>query len=271
MYLYKYRSFNLNHIKALSNNEIWFSRGDFFNDPLDCTTDVPITLIDGKNYFQFAMKNTAVQYHLDQGNISKQNVISILHERLNEMQDIVENSQEADHPLSLLESMMFNVLKRTFVCCFAGSATNHLMWSHYADAHTGFCVRFRKDKLISNENIRRHGPVNYDGEPISIMSQLNRDKQSTHIFDEVVFQKSPEWSYEDEYRLTYNDYATSENDNFRQMVYGNDVIDCIFFGLRTKESDIIFIKRLFEGRNVKFKRIKRERSGFKLFVDPEDI
>ncbi|EAN5946353.1 DUF2971 domain-containing protein, partial [Salmonella enterica] len=45
MYIYKYRRFDENSLNALKNNEIWFSRGVKFNDPFDCSLNVPITLM----------------------------------------------------------------------------------------------------------------------------------------------------------------------------------------------------------------------------------
>ncbi|EAM3842039.1 DUF2971 domain-containing protein, partial [Salmonella enterica] len=41
MYIYKYRRFDENSLNALKNNEIWFSRGVKFNDPFDCSLNVP--------------------------------------------------------------------------------------------------------------------------------------------------------------------------------------------------------------------------------------
>ena len=70
-YLYKYRPFDENSIKALVNRKLWFSTGDKFNDPFDCTLNIPLALISEKEIRALVLKNENIVQNSDKIEINK--------------------------------------------------------------------------------------------------------------------------------------------------------------------------------------------------------
>jgi hypothetical protein len=56
MYIYKHRYFSINHIRALVNNELWFSVGREFNDPFDCRP--PLEIATTNSMIKFIQNKT---------------------------------------------------------------------------------------------------------------------------------------------------------------------------------------------------------------------
>ena len=102
------------------------------------------------------------------------------------------------------------------ILCLTNSYRNKLMWSHYADSHKGVCLTIRVPKelvypicytskrvydnsdlndilVLKNQKIKKNLIVDY--------SQLSKDKQ-------IAFIKDKKWSYEREYRITFNSTDT---------------------------------------------------------------
>lgn len=74
-----------------------------------------------------------------------------------------------------------------------------LMWAHYADYHRGFVIGFNEDNVFFKgyeliPGLQRLSPVEYkDKRPVLSLSTQNTPQ--------IFFRKSPEWSYEREWRL----------------------------------------------------------------------
>ncbi|MBN8605725.1 MAG: DUF2971 domain-containing protein [Caulobacterales bacterium] len=98
-------------------------------------------------------------------------------------------------------------LSRLAVTCFAQSADNFLMWSHYSRAHTGFAVMFNDGVL---EPFRHHagwlcdGPVDYLSEP-PVVEWFKEPPQS--VTQKIIFSKSNQWAYEREFRVVMDQLA----------------------------------------------------------------
>ena len=74
-----------------------------------------------------------------------------------------------------------------------------LMWAHYADYHRGFVIGFDEGNAFFKgaepvSGLQRLSPVEYK-EKRPVLSP------STHNTPHIFFRKSPEWSYESEWRL----------------------------------------------------------------------
>jgi len=88
------------------------------------------------------------------------------------------------------------------VLCLTHNPTNFLMWSHYAHAHTGFCIGF-DDSLTQDlfpKECLMYGDVFYREEPPCINFYTSDGKDlSTALF----MHKGVTWQYEQEYRLIF--------------------------------------------------------------------
>lgn len=118
-----------------------------------------------------------------------------------------------------------------------------LMWSHYAEEHKGFCIKYKfSSRFIKQEENDKfeHSylkKIKYTERPISI--------DTPTIDTNLAFAtKSSEWSYENEVRLI--DY----NPNIESPYYGikldaSSYIEAIYFGYRCDSQTIGTIKALF--------------------------
>lgn len=98
----------------------------------------------------------------------------------------------------IVQKIREDLRKHTGVCCFFKDAPKHpLMWAHYADSHTGFCIEYDVDE------------ANSELEYVNYASQLPAPSISELLFcpDEsflrILTTKSIEWSYEKEVRLVH--------------------------------------------------------------------
>mgnify|MGYP006187613487 CR=1 FL=1 len=149
--------------------------------------------------------------------------------------------EEADRILNkrLEDTLKFQirseVIEREFndkhigVTCFSEVWNSILMWSHYGDNHSGYCVGF-DEKLLRYSQIGKLKRVNYSNE-YPDLNPILKNKNSDEI---KFFLKSTEWSYEKEIRLIslYN-----ESNPKRVINLDNDVIKEVIIGLNTSKKD----------------------------------
>lgn len=139
--MYKYRNWeDPNHKRILTHNEIFFASSRNFNDPLD--TAVPLRFDKGTDQ---QMKQLIRNYFSDtfqqQLNPSSENILAKLVQGLAQNDSNFIESFEAD-----LQEKKFN---QYGIFTMSALSDNILLWSHYADAHKGFCVKFDMNILNS--------------------------------------------------------------------------------------------------------------------------
>lgn len=121
--LYKYRAYSAYSLEMLINRELYFARPDQLNDPYDCRLNIRDSL------------GAAIARA---GQIQNRS----LHERLQRLRGIDHVYDKMDRDLSSLG-----------VFSLSRTPTHVLLWSHYAQNHTGFCVGFRfSDALTTHQS-----------------------------------------------------------------------------------------------------------------------
>ena len=117
--------------------------------------------------------------------------------------------------------------------------TNILMWSHYADAHKGFCIGFsrKNDYFKMAESVRyRRYRSNLNGANIDSTTPAS-------ILKTTALEKAIDWAYEEEERLFLDDVVirskTVGTDLWGQKILLNEfprnAISSIYLGLRADE------------------------------------
>jgi len=136
------------------------------------------------------------------------------------------------------------------ISCFSRTYKNILMWSHYAQKHTGICIGFYVDaNLLLDDTIFAFG-VKYenDFEPLPFNS-LDRNallKAATQYLSlKAIF-----WKYEEEIRLISFDYFKSNKDGFMKFEKYAEIRE-VYFGLKTSENDKVKVKKLFSKHRTK--------------------
>jgi hypothetical protein len=129
------------------------------------------------------------------------------------------------------------------VYCVTTIPTSTLMWSHYAQNHTGICLGFRCCNHVFGSALR----VEYSDTFPLIDVADDGVKASLLPF----LAKSADWSYEEEYRLIAQEEA--EKDGEDTLITRNsilripeDALACIILGCRMAEPEQEAVRRLIQ-------------------------
>lgn len=132
-----------------------------------------------------------------------------------------------------------------------------LMWSHYADEHRGFCIRYRlSDRFIKYASLEDNNFCAL--KPVSYKNDVVIGDKST-INTKLAFEtKAKCWEYEHEVRLI--DYNPKIGDYVSINLDSDSVIEEIIFGCRCSNEvmkTIINVSRkLPYGKNIIFSKMK---------------
>ena len=187
--LYKYCSWDDNYsIQNLRTCSLRFNMPNRFNDPFDIYACFKMNEEERLNAINLFSKDKGIDLKIAM-NMSVDEIV--MNQRMIDRRDI------------------FN--SRYGVTCFSRENNNILMWSHYAKAHTGYCLGFDVDENNSLENFLDQKENNktigkYWSKLIPVQYVQNDERPEFHIsednkIDDVLSQKFQAWSYEKEVRI----------------------------------------------------------------------
>lgn len=241
--LYKYRAYSARALEMLIRQELYFAAPRSLNDPYDCRINVRESL------------SGAIQRAQDSGNQEFRQKLEVLRK--------IENVYERiDADLAGLG-----------VLSLAKSADNVLMWSHYAENHTGFCAGFQlSEKFTTHKNdeqIIGASDVSYaDSNPfIDYFEEIAASGSKTEwedfwqsLFSMGMVVKSQHWQYEQEVRV------------LRKMpgivTFMAAELTEIVFGLAMPQQRRETLRKILSGpewRHVRFREVFRS-NGFMLLL-----
>jgi hypothetical protein len=220
--LYKFTSFdNDGYYKDLLNNFLWLSSRTGLNDPFDSQIPLRYDLCTEE---QLKKKMFDILTRKVQGKIPE-HLIESQYARLRANQDFFSNNLET-------------AIEQTVgIFSMTQHRDNLLLWSHYANGHTGFCLEFDSLKLNScidekfiKLNIKLFlFKVNYDTNfPIINPCEVAMEEMYKMMF----LTKSNDWSYEDEWRIIFLDGSN------KKEPITPECIKNIYFGLRASDDNI---------------------------------
>ncbi|HAY3550825.1 DUF2971 domain-containing protein [Elizabethkingia meningoseptica] len=181
--IYRYRPLSEFLFKELYYQEIYFASYYELNDPLDLSARIDFFskdkneveyllyfIVKSQYYFEVEERKLinnkwielynnhdkksylidSILSRLELLSESKKNIwvsdIIILFEELFSSQNINFNSFSFRRKIDGLTNKF---LKNSYVSCFSETNNNILMWSHYASKHSGICLEFRSDYVLS--------------------------------------------------------------------------------------------------------------------------
>ena len=191
-HLYKYKYIDDNHPEYSSgiftHNELHFCASEDFNDPFDCKFQVSLR---GPKSKRKQFSNGILKKHHPHLN-RKRRRATFSQEDKNLIQPEFENDTR---------DSMFQELKQWGICCLSEVSNDILMWSHYADAHHGFCLEF------STQQGRDQFGVEFTTE-IAIPLRVEYFRKYpivnpivAHAINETLLTKAEQWEYEREWRI----------------------------------------------------------------------
>lgn len=176
--IYRFRGCNKYSIQALQNDEIWGTRADKFNDPMECIPAYNmdtirkhmedeldedkfndyLNMIKDGNYSESIRKlykdeildtftaNVPVEiseeYHkgfCDKMKVFRENIFRFIEEEL-----------ESD--IDGFFASVFNFKYQMYIACFSESVTSPLMWGHYGAGQSGFAIEYEMNKSVKKCN-----------------------------------------------------------------------------------------------------------------------
>ncbi len=173
--------------------------------------------------------------------------------------------------------MRHSLPKMLGVLCVSKHSNHPLMWSHYADAHSGLmleldashaCFNKRRSEVDELGFLR---PVQYaDKRPKLDMSAVN-DERGFEVF---ALTKSSHWAYEDEQRLIWplELCEIAANGKTRLFEVPPSAVHSVTLGCKATqetESELLrLVSRDKERRHIRIQRAKLHETDFALVYEP---
>lgn len=218
--------------------EFYFSSAKNFNDPFDCALD------EEKQYSSSDFNSWIDSFQNGLTKAEKQNLKSMY----------TQNGQAFNDQIKKIKTKAVNAYG---VLALSKTNENILLWSHYAENHTGVAIKLNIAKdpefFAIPKNIvytKQYTPLNY----------LRDSKKS--IID-TLSTKSIDWSYEDEIRVY--------KDNIGVHKINPVAITDVFFGMKTPAQDIEKIKKTCSVNglsHVRFHQAEKKYGEFALRFNP---
>lgn len=239
--VYHFSSYDIALNEILLKQSLKFSNPKTFNDPFDCNERLLKVNIN-KNNIASAFAETEKKY-------SRQ--------KRREMEKKL-------HDPNTLPRLLKNKKKDYKLSCFSKIYNEVLMWSHYANKHSGICIGFDFPHLYPDKFILC--PVKYLNE----IKLLDGETDTNRILLYWMTTKSERWIYEQEIRAV----ALSKNtDNFEFINYDKERIKEIIFGCNVTINQIENAMNLIKESELPFEKItfKRMKVDSETFLLNDEI
>ncbi len=231
-YVFKYRSDKTfsRDLDGLKDNYFWAATRDRLNDPFEGMyegdrLDFEINTID------------LLAKQVTKGNLS-----------FVEVKESIEN--------------LLLFVDKSGIFSLSTSPFEELLWAHYGNSHSGYCVKYNLEKLIQFENkMREKIVVRYENKPpIYFLTDFLGAKDVSLILWKLLGIKSKSWAYESEVRLICDPSGKHE--------YDYRAVEAIYFGLKAKKSIKQKVMKTLAGRGIKYFEIKLVNNAYKLIAEP---
>lgn len=246
--LYKYETLSIQSLLNLKNEIIYFASPEGFNDPYDCAIKTKIDEPTDKELEKLREIYLTKDW--------PKNVVETLEAKsLLELKPILLKLAR-----DVNSTIIDNFIKKRGVSCFSEVNNELLMWAHYADKYTGFCLEFDTNSEIF-EKARK---VKYvDTMPKLNIASIFADKEHEHIMDLFCI-KSKAWEYEQEWRTIHNEAG-------KAFTYDTNVLTGIYFGPEMDLAAIEVICLILQGQNSKIKFWQGKRSDTNFTVEFSEV
>ncbi|MDR0952602.1 MAG: DUF2971 domain-containing protein [Elusimicrobiota bacterium] len=221
-------------LKMLKEGELYFAKPSSFNDPFDSQ----IT-------YDTDLKTSDIKALCKRMNASRENTDRII-------------SCFKYNPSKIIKLFQQKQADYLRLYCLSTNEKNILMWSHYANNHTGICVGIKTyflDQDSGNHpNIKiRNGYVKpnffFQNAPNiltpikvkytdSIPAKYNIGQQNRDALEQVMLHKATDWQYEEEYRIVLWEDVIQQNPICIEVSEITEII----FGLRASDKLIKEVK-----------------------------
>jgi hypothetical protein len=221
-------------VKILTQSSLLLSAPSRFNDPFD-------------------LDEHLIDFGMSQASYEKWMI-----ERYNRLSKLANNKKPTVAEVSAaLRETFLKAKEHTRIVCFSETFSEPLLWSHYANKHTGIAIGFEFDYI---DLLRRQcivGKVNYSAN-FESLSYFNTQEKA---LENWLFTKSLDWKYEKEIRLAFVGNGQSI---FENIIFQPGNVKEIYFGLNCLKDVENDLKNLSAYKHVTFYRIIRQHKSFNI-------
>jgi hypothetical protein len=276
VYLFKY--FDPARLDVIENGCIRLTQPIDFNDPFEFKP--VISTVATKEEFEDIFEQTISEHAEDALSkcppehrhlISKEQVIEMSRKLFIDNQEAVGSYlRKTAKQVSEIYHNKSNEL--IGVLCLTEKRDNLLMWSHYADSHKGFCIKFdtshnffNKKRTEQDEFYHLRKVEYFENRPNKTMSEMSGV--------DLLLHKSDVWSYEKEWRFCgvlhdSDEKIECEPVNIHLFKYPKEVIKEIILGVNSSDSLELEIKSIIsqnqELSHVKLSKAKTSENNYSL-------
>lgn len=200
----------------------------------------------------------------DYTNLNDPSETTITSDKLNQQRKFIlpllgrNNKKQLESVQASLDQLLGHS-KKVGIYSLSKTFNDELLWAHYANSHTGFCIEYNLEALIKtykNDNLY-HFPVKYKKNPPSIeINDIINARDSNSIIQKMTGYKSLKWKYEEEIRIVIENYG--------EHAYDYHAITSIYFGLRMSDKEKSMLMDALKGRGIKYYQIKKAPDTYKL-------
>lgn len=259
---------------------IRFTEPTEFDDSFDCLPQ--IEGLENPEFFRRLFRESAANFkkirHFDElpleEKIFQEGRLSELEERKVHLDILSSEKWESAY----LDSLRKRAHSQVGILCLTERPDDILMWSHYAENHTGFVIGFDTDKTDFFKH-KLHEPgeigelrkVNYSNERPTVQVPYNEDSPDVDIF----FTKKEDWEYQAEWRIVrfLRDAQSQPKPGIHLFSIPPNCIQEIIFGSnaeKTKEPSIDQTLELIKNNpaigDIKIKKARLSRRNYLLDI-----
>ena len=170
--------------RLFMNNEIYFAAPKDFNDPFDSVIRIsrPKSQTERERFLREWVRKSLP--HIPEQIADRQ------------VKGSVAIGDDIPHMDEICEKLTYDAQQWNAVFCMTEKNDSILMWAHYADQHTGFCLEFETNTPLFS----RVRPVIYAGDlpKQDLVELLAVNVQQLPLY---LVTKAKDWEYEKEWRL----------------------------------------------------------------------
>lgn len=262
---FKYISDNnaVERLSQLLTGKIYFSSANNFNDPFEFSA----CAIERSSL----TKIQAVKH----GNRKKQ-------KHLTRKQKIQTRRDSRDSiNLNTHKTVQDRWISEFGIYCVSKNPTNLLMWSHYSNCHKGICIGFDANCSI----FRQARKVSYT----RTLPKLSQNDSADDLLEKIVFTKSEDWGYEEEFRIVSRPIREDEKRFYKSQIklsntmkdevadllaknggpglheFDKNSIFVIYIGVNASADFEKKIRELADAHEIHVERLKKDPTSFSLY------
>jgi hypothetical protein len=181
---------------------------------------------------------------------------------------ILEGMQRASKSIQTSNVEIRRILADTSIFCVSETHDNLLMWSHYAQNHTGAVVKFLSLAQVDSPLMMAQ-PVRYASQlPHLTFSDLLEEDTVVKVYEAITLSKSDVWSYEKEWRVVTS--LRDKEKTFEILPFAPEEVGAVYLGCRMTDNDrreIVAISRQrYRGAKI-YQAIKHTRDFALVFEE----